>query len=128
MDDLGRALRIDPVSGDLVLKVLEGGGVDLDEVIDLDEVVQSLHLRFRTRRGEDPLYPTLGFPIDSVLGLFDEEHIASEFRRTCLQDGRILTVSDIEVELRREVRVATVRGLLTLKDGRQLTHEESFGN
>lgn len=100
---------------------------DFDIVEGVEEVEQAIHVRLRTRRGEDIISPSVGLPIDAMMGIRTPAFIEGTFREELLKDPRVSAVQDFDLNLDPQVRRLDTAFSVVLKDTTTFTVEEKFG-
>lgn len=116
MSTLGKAISLNQV-GDLKLTQNDAGNTDVDIIEDTKEVAQALVIRFRTRRGEDPISPRTGLPIPEIMGVFDNSLLNTILRTELQKDGRIKAIRRVATGLqdREDRHKRAVQGVVSTR-------------
>lgn len=108
--------RVD--AGQLVLIENESGHLTFDVIDGVDSVAQRLGILLQTRLGEDPLHPTIGMPVPSIIGSVSPTYMQGVTTGALKQDPAVLTVDEVQVQVLNPLtRQRKIRAKFTLDAG-----------
>lgn len=91
------------------------------------EIEQAIAIRLMTRLGEDPIEPTMGLPVKTIIAANNDAYTEAAIRACIKQDPRVDSVPTIQLTHRPEARILEVSFKVLLKDGSQASGSATIG-